>query len=103
MNNQPYILAPAAAMDLAEIWDFIAADSVDAADRVLEQLLGAMRMLADRPGLGHLRGDVASESVRFWRVFTYLIVYLPDTEPLQVVRVLSGYRDLASALSDLGG
>jgi hypothetical protein len=37
--------------------------------------------------------------LRFWPVYSYLIVYRPDAEPLAVVRVLSGSRDVAEILS----
>jgi hypothetical protein len=31
-----------------------------------------------------------------WTVHSFLVVYRPDAQPLQVVRVLSGYRDIAA-------
>ncbi len=33
-----YVLHPDAYTDLAEIWEFIAEDNLDAADRVLEEI-----------------------------------------------------------------
>jgi len=27
-------------------------------------------------------------------VYSYLVIYRPETKPLQVVRVVSGYRDV---------
>ncbi|MFP4148959.1 MAG: type II toxin-antitoxin system RelE/ParE family toxin, partial [Nitriliruptoraceae bacterium] len=51
--------------------------------------------LADHPGLGHLREDLADEALRVWTVHSYLVIYRPDARPLQIVRVLSGYRDIA--------
>jgi plasmid stabilization system protein ParE len=41
-------LSPEASQDLAEIFEYIAQDNVDAADRVREELLEAMRGLALR-------------------------------------------------------
>lgn len=55
-----------------------------------------MERLAEAPGLGHFREDLAPEPVRFWPVYSYLIVYLPDSDPLQVLRVLHGARDVAA-------
>ena len=55
-------------------------------------------MLARNPKLGHLRGDLTSTPVRFWPVYSYLIIYDPATRPLEVVRILSGYRDVAALL-----
>ena len=53
------------------------------------------------PGIGHRREDLTPEDFRFWSVYDYLIVYDPSTNPLAVVRVLHGRRDVRSEL-DLG-
>jgi plasmid stabilization system protein ParE len=57
-----------------------------------------MRRLADLPGLGHVRDDLIDETLRVWTVHSYLVIYRPETRPLQIVRVLSGYRDIATLL-----
>jgi plasmid stabilization system protein ParE len=41
-----YEFHPAARFDLAEIWEFIRADNLDAADRVIAEILAAIRALA---------------------------------------------------------
>ena len=38
------------------------------------------------------------EPVRFWSVYSYLIVYKPDSKPLKVIRVLHGARDVGAVL-----
>ncbi len=58
----------------------------------------AVRKLADHPGLGHHRADLTSKPVRFWPVYSYLIVYKAEGDALEVVRILSGYRDIAALL-----
>lgn len=93
-----FILSPAARLDLIEIWEFIAQDNVDAADRVRDEMLEAMRILAAEPGLGHYRKDLADEPLRFWRVYSYLIIYRPESRPLEIVRVLSAYRNVKELL-----
>lgn len=90
--------SPEARLDLLEIWEFIAQDNVDAADRVQLEVQQAVSLLAHNPELGHLRRDLTSKAVRFWAVHSYLIVYDPVTRPLEVVRILSGYRDVAALL-----
>jgi len=47
-----YILSPDADQDLTDIWDYIAADSIDAADRWIEKLFDAFESLAQHPSLG---------------------------------------------------
>lgn len=46
--------------------------------------------------MGHPRDDLADESLRVWPILGYLIVYRPDRQPIEVLRVLSGYRDLVA-------
>ena len=88
-----YLLAPLAKRDLQEIRDYIAKDSTTAARRVVRELRAAMESLVEMPGKGHLRED-RGDDLRAWVVYSYLIIYRPETRPLQVVRVVSGYRDV---------
>lgn len=92
-------LTPAAKTDLAEISDYIARDSPRAAKRVRGELRAAMARLAEMPTMGHLREDLTSAPVRFWSVYSYLIVYRPDTRPIQVLRVVHGARDVKRILA----
>jgi plasmid stabilization system protein ParE len=39
-----FLLHPDALTDLNEIWEYIAADNLDAADRVLEEIFEVMRL-----------------------------------------------------------
>ena len=83
-----YRLTLAAEADLFEIWSFIAADNITAADQLEADLFGACQRLADRPDLGHFRRDLTDRPVRFFAVRgTYLIVYDPVTQPLEVIRI----------------
>jgi plasmid stabilization system protein ParE len=68
--------------------------------KVVDALDDAMQLLADNPGIGHLRSDLTPQDVRFWPVFKYLVIYRPDTKPLEVVRVLHGGRDVRRLLRD---
>ena len=56
MNN--YILSVDADVDLDDIWEYIAADSVDAADRWIGKLFDAFEALGHTPGMGHRRGGL---------------------------------------------
>jgi len=87
-----YILHPQAYADLDEIWEFIAEDSLDGADRVREEIYQAIRALVPFPHQGHRRTDLTSRPLRFRRVRDYLIAYAPDEAPLLVVAVMHGSR-----------
>lgn len=95
-----FVLTPAAEGDIVGILDYIEQDNPSAAIRVREALLDAMRLLAEHPGIGHTRADLADEVVRFWPVFSYLVIYRPDTHPIQIVRVLHGKRDVRRLLEE---
>jgi antitoxin ParD1/3/4/toxin ParE1/3/4 len=84
---------PEAEIDLNEIWDFIAEDSIDAADRVRDHILAAIESLARTPNQGHRRNDLTSRPLRFWRVHDYLIAYAPEDDPLLVLAILHGRRN----------
>lgn len=44
-----FVLTPRAEQDIGDIWDYIAADSIEAADRVLTALEKAIALLAKTP------------------------------------------------------
>jgi len=52
-----YAFHPDARDDLDEIWDYIAANNPVAADRVITEILDAIRALVPFPQSGHRRPD----------------------------------------------
>jgi plasmid stabilization system protein ParE len=87
-----FVLHPEAYTDLDEIWEYIAADNLDAADRVREEIYDAIQSLAAFPYAGHNRPDLTGRSLRFQSVRDYVIAYAPDEKPLPVIAVLHGRR-----------
>ena len=87
-----YAFHPEARFDLDEIWEDIRADNLDAADRIIAEILSAIRALVEFPGQGHKRPDLTSRPLRFIVVREYLIAYAPDEKPLWVVAVMHGRR-----------
>jgi len=73
-----YDFHPEARADLDQIYEYIAEDSPDAADRVISEILAAIRALAPFPRQGHKRSDLTSRPLRFCRVRDYLIAYAPE-------------------------
>jgi plasmid stabilization system protein ParE len=88
-----YDFHPEARFDLDDIWEFIRADSLDAADRMVIEILAAIDGLVPFPGRGHRRPDLTSRPLRFILVREYLIAYAPDEKPLWVVAVMHGRRN----------
>jgi toxin ParE1/3/4 len=60
-----YVFHPQAIGDLGEIWEYIAQDSLDSADRVLEEIQAALQSLVKMPNQGHRRSDLTSRPLRF--------------------------------------
>jgi plasmid stabilization system protein ParE len=85
-------LHPLAAQDMTDSWQYIAEDSPQAARRVREEILAAIRALAPFPDIGHKRPDLTSRPLRFIVVREYLIAYAPEEKPVWVVAVMHGRR-----------
>jgi len=89
---------PRTERDLNQIWDYIADDNIEAAGRVLNALEAAFIKLAKTPGLGHIREELADRRHRFFLVYSYMIVYRYETDPLQIIRVFHAAQDVQSIL-----
>ncbi len=96
--NSGYRLTPSAQSDVDRITDFIAEDNVEAALRVHDALEEAFGHLAEMPAMGHTREDLTDRPLKFWSVYSYLVVYDPASSPLTVIAVLHGARDLEQLL-----
>ena len=95
-------LTPDAIDDLDAIWLYICKNNLAAADAVEDEIRSACAMLAKGPLRGHLRPDLTKLPVRFWtlrRYPNYMIVYRPDSKPIEIIRVLHGRRDLKRLLT----
>jgi plasmid stabilization system protein ParE len=93
-----FVLTLAAETHLTEIWDYIASDNPDAATRVLDAFTTAFRLLAESPGVGHYREDLADKRHRFHQIYSYLIVYRWETKPLQIIAIVHTARDVSAVL-----
>lgn len=92
-----YFFSPSARLDLIDIWLYIAEKNIVAADKISAEIESACEILAQSPHLGHSRKDLTKSNVRFWPVHDYLVIYR-DSAPLEIVRVLSGFRDIIKLL-----
>ena len=93
-----YVLSADADLDLDEIWEYIAGDNIDAADRWIGKLFDAFEALARTPGMGHKLEDLTAYPVLFWPVGAYLIIYRAERRPIEIVAVTQGSRDIPAFL-----
>lgn len=92
------VLSVVAEQDIDEIITYLAQENPVVAQKFLDALFDAMDKLAEYPELGHLREDLTDRPVKFWPFkWHYLIIYKP-TSLLEIVRVLSGFRDIISLI-----
>lgn len=87
---------PLAAADILEIWDHIAEDSLDQADRWVDKLDEKFGILATQPLMGRAREELAAD-LRSFPFGRYVIFYTPVQDGIDVVRVLHSARDVDAA------
>ena len=83
--------------DLLEIWSYVADDSLDAADRLLDDIDQACTLLAEMPQAGRTREELGP-NLRSLAMGNYVIFYRPSDNSIVVIRVLHGARDLPGLL-----
>ena len=94
-----YSLTPSAQADLEEIWAFIASDNPETADILESDIFEVCQLLAGQPQMGMKRPRWTDLPVRFWIVRrNYFIVCKPDSNPLQILRILHAAQDIPKLL-----
>ena len=89
-----YRITRRADRDLEAIWRRVAHDNgVEVADRIERELHDAMAVIAAHPHAGHTRADVRNPQYRFWSVYSFVIAYRANANPVTVSRVVHGGRD----------
>ncbi|MBD2166306.1 type II toxin-antitoxin system RelE/ParE family toxin [Calothrix membranacea FACHB-236] len=97
MSN--YIISPAAIQDLDEIADYFASRNLDAGDRFVNSFAEKCKNLSKYPNMGRSYADIES-SLRGIPLDGYIILYRVITDGIEIVRVISGYRNLKSLFSE---
>lgn len=83
---------------MREILDYIAARNHSAAFRLKEEFRRAFNLLSEHPEVGHIRSDITQKPLRFWEVERHAVGYREGKGIIEIVRVLSAYRDIPSLL-----
>lgn len=84
---------PIAELDLLEIWDYIADDSMDRADEFLDRIEEKLQRLACNPGLGRKRDELLP-GLQSFPIGNYVVFYREIKDGIDVIRVLRGSRDI---------
>lgn len=81
--------------DLEVIWDYIANDNPEAAERCLRKIEAQFRNLARHPFAGRERKELFP-GLRSFPAGNFIIFYLPlpEGQGIQIVRIIEGHRDI---------
>ncbi len=97
MNS--YRITEGAEADLRDLWNWIAADNRKAADQLIADIRLGCEQVARHPASGSRRPRWTSDPVRFLIVCgDYCLVYMPETSPVEIVRVFHTSRDIPAIL-----
>jgi len=89
-----YVVSDLALDDLSDIRQYIAADNVSAADRVIAGFFHRFRLIAEQPELGAARPEFKGGNLRVHSVGSFVIFYRIVEGDVEIARVLHGSRDV---------
>jgi toxin ParE1/3/4 len=95
MRKEKLIISARAKKDLFDIWDYIAADNPGIADKFLNLLYEKCELLKETPEAGRKRDELLP-GVRSLPVRKYIIFCRIKDNAVEIIRILSGYRDIDS-------
>jgi toxin ParE1/3/4 len=84
---------PLAELDLLDIWDYIADDSLDRADDFLDRIESKLMTLAQNSGLGRKRSELLPD-LRSFSIGNYVVFYQQIEGGIDVIRLLHSSRDI---------
>ena len=90
-----YIISQLAIKDLEEIIDYFSEHNIEAGEKFLSEFEKKCKYLVDFPSIGRGYDDI-KPSLRGLPLASYIIFYRSINDGIEIVRVISGYRDLES-------
>jgi len=81
--------------DLVDVWQYIARDSFDTADKFVDLIYDKCAKLATMPEMGRKRDELIP-GIRSFPIKRYVIFYRIRKDLVEIIRVISAYRDLGS-------
>jgi len=95
-----YKLTDEALQDLDEIFNYLSGYSLDAVDRFLDALEKKYKNLVNFPQMGKSYEELAPQ-LRGVPIDGYILLYRLVGEDIEILRVVSGYRNLKSLFLDI--
>lgn len=94
-----YIISPEASQDLDEISDYFLSRSIKAGEQFVNAFEQKCRNLVKFPNMGRSYAEIEA-SLRGVPLDGYIILYRVIEDGVEIVRVVSGYRNLESLFSE---
>lgn len=93
MKDLPLIISYQATEDLIDLWLYISNDSLQNADKFIDHIHQQCRLICSNPEIGRERNEL-SPGIRSFPVTRYIVYYRIKSKALEIVRIMSGYRDI---------
>ena len=90
-----HIISQPAIKDLEKIIDYFSSRNVDAGERFINEFEKKCKNLTNFPNMGRSYDDI-KPSLRGLPLAGYIIFYRIIDDGIEIIRVVSGYRDLES-------
>lgn len=87
-----YTFTDAAVKDLEEICDYIARQNSQAASQLFDTIRKKCKLVANFPNMGKSYSRLAS-NLKGFLVEDYIVFYHSRENGIDIVRIISGYRD----------
>jgi toxin ParE1/3/4 len=94
-----HIISPEANQDLEEIIDYFTSRNIDAGEHFVDEFNKKCRYLANFPNMGRSYADI-KDYLRGVPLDGYVILYRVTNIGIEILRVVSGYRDLESLFAE---
>ncbi len=94
-----HIISQPAIKDLENIVDYFSSRNINAGEKFISQFEKKCQYLAQFPNMGRSYDDL-KPSLRGLNLGDYIIFYRIIDDGIEIVRVVSGYRDLDSLFSE---
>jgi toxin ParE1/3/4 len=99
--TERFRLTTPAIQDIEEIADYIAQQSgLEQSERFLSKLESKFSKIVTFPLLGRKRDEILT-NIRTIPLDNYLILYIPIDNDIEILRIVSGYRDLSTLFAEI--
>jgi toxin ParE1/3/4 len=88
-----YSFSDTAVRDIDEICEYIAIQNSKAASQLFDLIRQKCKLVASFPNMGKTYSKL-NPNLRGFVVEDYIVFYYPSSHGINIVRVISGYRDL---------